>query len=135
MSSYRITSFVSTPHFPYPFFSSSASAENCLAAIVGKEITAKFSFPFVDYCPEKMNMKYVIDVRNFLALRVWLPAQSPLAPVLHSLMKNAHFTCSQPAATALPTISSPSQVTSSSLILCYSAFSLLTVSHIFSPLV
>uniref|UniRef100_F1KPJ4 Bridge-like lipid transfer protein family member 1 C-terminal domain-containing protein n=1 Tax=Ascaris suum TaxID=6253 RepID=F1KPJ4_ASCSU len=89
--------------------SSSASAENCLAAIVGKEITAKFSFPFVDYCPEKMNMKYVIDVRNFLALRVWLPAQSPLAPVLHSLMKNAHFTCSQPAATALPTISSPSQ--------------------------
>uniref|UniRef100_A0A914RZA9 Bridge-like lipid transfer protein family member 1 N-terminal domain-containing protein n=1 Tax=Parascaris equorum TaxID=6256 RepID=A0A914RZA9_PAREQ len=57
-----------------------------------------------------MNVKYVIDVRNFLALRVWLPTQSPLAPVLHSLMKNAHFTCSQPAATALPTISSPSQV-------------------------
>ncbi|VDM45903.1 unnamed protein product [Toxocara canis] len=88
--------------------SSSASAENCLAAVVGKEITAEFSFPFVDFCPEKVALKYVIEVRDCLALRVWLPAQSPLAPLLHSLMKNAHFTCSKPAATALPTISSRS---------------------------
>ncbi|MFH4974720.1 hypothetical protein AB6A40_001429 [Gnathostoma spinigerum] len=71
--------------------SSSANAENILAAISGESITASFSLPFIDFTPETVNLIYEIEVRNSLALRVWMPPQTVLSSLLHSLVRNSQF--------------------------------------------
>ncbi|VDN18438.1 unnamed protein product [Gongylonema pulchrum] len=85
--------------------SSSISAENHLAAIVGKNVAASFALPFLDFCPETITTVYEINVHGMLGLRAWLPPKSPLYSVLHSLLKYAPFAITSPTTENLPTIS------------------------------
>uniref|UniRef100_A0A8L7TDP8 FSA_C domain-containing protein n=1 Tax=Brugia malayi TaxID=6279 RepID=A0A8L7TDP8_BRUMA len=76
--------------------SSSVSAENHLAAIVGENVTISFALPFVDFYPKTVTTVYEIKAQGMIALRTWLPSKSPLYSVLHSLLKYASFTVTSP---------------------------------------
>lgn len=91
-------------------FSSSVSAENHLAAIVGQNVTISFALPFIDFCPKTVTTVYEIRAQGMIALRTWLPPKSPLYSVLHSLLKYASFTDSSPAKEDLSAASHLAQV-------------------------
>lgn len=91
-------------------FSSLTSAENHLAAVVGKNACCKFALPFVDFCPETVSLKYKFDLHGFLGLRMWLPQKSPLYSVLHALLKNASYETTFPGTNRLPTLSDLDEV-------------------------
>ncbi|VDK65860.1 unnamed protein product [Onchocerca ochengi] len=84
---------------------SSLSAENHLAAVVGKNVTMSFVLPFLDFCPKTITTLYEIKVQGLIALRAWLPPKSPLYGILHSLFKYASFTAASSTIEELPTVS------------------------------
>ncbi|VDO59416.1 unnamed protein product [Onchocerca flexuosa] len=84
---------------------SSLSAENRLAAIVGKNVTMSFVLPFLDFCPKTITTLYEIKVQGLIALRAWLPPKSPLYSVLHSLFKYASSTAASSTIEELPAVS------------------------------
>ncbi|CAG9534922.1 unnamed protein product [Cercopithifilaria johnstoni] len=84
--------------------SSSVSAENHLAAIVGKNVTISFALPFLDFYPKTITTVYEIKAQGMVALRIWLPPKSPLYSILHSLLKYASFTAPSPTVEDLPAV-------------------------------
>lgn len=89
-------------HFQVENFSSSVSAENHLAAIVGENVTISFILPFLDFCPKTMTTVYEIKAQGMIALRTWLPPKSPLYSVLHSLLKCTSVTSASSTVGDLP---------------------------------
>ncbi|TKR94737.1 hypothetical protein L596_008989 [Steinernema carpocapsae] len=78
--------------------SSSTSAENFLAAIVGNELSMKFALPFIDFSPETVPVSYEIEAKNDLALRIRAPAQSAMEPVMKALSQTVyHRSFSRPS--------------------------------------
>uniref|UniRef100_A0A1I7XZZ8 FSA_C domain-containing protein n=1 Tax=Steinernema glaseri TaxID=37863 RepID=A0A1I7XZZ8_9BILA len=65
--------------------SSSTSAENFLAALVGKELSIKFALPFIDFSPKTVPVSYEFEADDNLALRVRLSPQSAIEPLVRAL--------------------------------------------------
>ncbi|KAL3998683.1 Fragile site-associated protein C-terminus family protein [Acanthocheilonema viteae] len=84
--------------------SSSVSAENHLAAIVGENVTISFILPFLDFYPKTITTVYEIKTQGMVALRTWLPSKSPLYSVLHSLLKYSSFTTTSSSVKDLPAV-------------------------------
>uniref|UniRef100_A0A915Q466 DNA mismatch repair proteins mutS family domain-containing protein n=1 Tax=Setaria digitata TaxID=48799 RepID=A0A915Q466_9BILA len=85
--------------------SSSVSAENHLATIVGENVTISFALPFLDFCPKTITTVYEIKTRGMVALRAWLPPKSPLYSILHSLLRYASFNVTSSKIKNLPAVS------------------------------
>uniref|UniRef100_A0A158Q731 FSA_C domain-containing protein n=1 Tax=Elaeophora elaphi TaxID=1147741 RepID=A0A158Q731_9BILA len=85
--------------------SSSVSAENHLAAVVGENVTISFALPFLDFYPKTVTTVYEIKAQGMVALRTWLPPKTPLHSVLHSLFKYASFTAASPTGEDLSAVS------------------------------
>ncbi|KAK0421995.1 hypothetical protein QR680_007305 [Steinernema hermaphroditum] len=71
--------------------SSSTSAENFLAAVVGNELSMKFALPFIDFSPETVPVSYEVEAKDQLALRIRLPSQSAMEPVIKALSQTASY--------------------------------------------
>ncbi|VDM98218.1 unnamed protein product [Thelazia callipaeda] len=69
--------------------STSLSAENHLAAIIGKNMTVSFALHVLEFCPRTITTLYEVSAYHGLALRAWLPSESPFYSVVHSLLKYA----------------------------------------------
>uniref|UniRef100_A0A7E4VU99 FSA_C domain-containing protein n=1 Tax=Panagrellus redivivus TaxID=6233 RepID=A0A7E4VU99_PANRE len=71
--------------------SSTTSAENFLAAIVGSHLSTSFALPFTDFAPKTIPVDFDFSARERLALRVHVPQQFVSEPVFSSLMHSAHY--------------------------------------------
>uniref|UniRef100_A0AC34G0T0 Bridge-like lipid transfer protein family member 1 N-terminal domain-containing protein n=1 Tax=Panagrolaimus sp. ES5 TaxID=591445 RepID=A0AC34G0T0_9BILA len=71
--------------------SSSAGAENLLAAIVGTQLGATFALPFTDFAPTITPFDFEMNASDNLALRVKVPPQFATEPIFTALQNSAHY--------------------------------------------